>query len=228
MYTCDEIPCDDPVPSTPRAKALIRSMAALLLALWAAQISFAQSPTYGVGHKPSAEEIKAWDIAIGPDGKELPPGRGTVPAGKEVYTKRCLECHGAEGKSGKFDPLVGGQDTLKSEKPVKTVGSYWPYATTLWDHIHRAMPFDRPGTLSTDQIYDVTAYLLYLNGIIGENEVMDALSLPNVKMPNRNGFVSDPRPDTHASRQSDAPKRKPKGSPKASAKPAIPGPAGKE
>ena len=84
-----------------------------------------------------------------------------------MYTKRCVECHGADGKSGKYDALVGGQDTLRSEKPVKTVGSYWPYATTLWDHIHRAMPFDRPGTLTTDQVYDLTAYLLFLNGIIG-------------------------------------------------------------
>lgn len=167
-----------------------------------------QSPTFGIGRRPTEEEIKAWDIAIGPDGKELPPGQGKASEGKEVYTKRCLECHGAEGKSGKHDVLVGGQGTLNSAKPVKTIGSYWPYATTLWDHVHRAMPFDRPGTLTSDQIYAVTAYLLYLNGIIKEDEVMDAQSLPKVKMPNRNGFVPDPRPDTHQSRQ--APSHKPR------------------
>jgi len=207
----------------PHTKCPVRSIAALLLVLWVTQTSFAQAPSYGVGRKPTAEEIKTWDIAIAPDGKVLPPGRGTVAAGKEVYTKRCLECHGAEGKAGKFDVLVGGQESLRSEKPIKTIGSYWPYATTLWDHIHRAMPFDRPGTLSTDQVYDVTAYLLYLNGIIGENDVMDALSLPNVKMPNRNGFVPDPRPDIPQSKQRQVPKPKPRVSPHAQTKPEVPG-----
>ena len=145
-----------------------------------------------------------------------------------MYTKRCLECHGADGKSGKYDALVGGKDTLRSEKPVKTVGSYWPYATTLWDHIHRAMPFDRPGTLTTDQVYELTAYLLFLNGIITENEVMDALSLPNVKMPNRNGFVPDPRPDTAQSKQLKVPKLKPRASPHAQPQPAVTGSTAKE
>jgi len=228
MYKCDQDLFEDPVPSTSQATPPLRFIAAILLALWVSQTSFAQAPTYGVGRKPTAEEIKAWDISIGPDGKELPPGHGTVSGGKEVYTKRCLECHGADGKSGKYDALVGGQDTLRSEKPVKTVGSYWPYATTLWDHIHRAMPFDRPGTLTTDQVYDLTAYLLFLNGIIGENEVMDALSLPNVKMPNRNGFVPDPRPDTAQSKQLKVPKPKPKTSPHAQPKPAVTGSTAKE
>lgn len=228
MYNFDRIALEDPVQATSQVKILTVSMATLWLALCVSPTSFAQAPTYGVGRQPTAEEIKAWDIAIGPDGKELPPGRGTVPAGKEVYTKRCVECHGADGKSGKHDVLVGGQGTLSTAKPVKTVGSYWPYATTLWDHIHRAMPFDRPGTLTTDQVYDVTAYLLFLNGIIGENEVMDALTLPNVKMPNRNGFVPDPRPDTDQSRQLEIPKLKPKTSPSAKAKPAVVGPPAKQ
>lgn len=221
MFKCEQNLFKDSVHFTPQYKILIGSMTVILLVLWVAQTCFAQAPTYGVGRKPTVEEIKAWDIAIGPDGKELPPGHGTVAAGKEVYTKRCLECHGAEGKAGKFDVLVGGQETLKSEKPMKTIGSYWPYATTLWDHIHRAMPFDRPGTLTTDQVYDVTAYLLYLNGIIAENEVMDALSLPNVKMPNRNGFVPDPRPDIPQSKKLQAPKVKPKVSQNAQPKPGV-------
>lgn len=228
MHRFDLMALEDPSQSKRRSTSLSRSMAALLLTLWITQTSFAQSPTYGVGRKPTGEEIKAWDIAIGTDGKGLPPGRGTVAAGKEVYTKRCVECHGADGKSGKHDMLVGGQGTLQSGKPVKTVGSYWPFATTLWDHIHRAMPFDRPGTLSTDQVYAVTAYLLYLNGIIGENEGIDAQSLPNLTMPNRNGFVPDPRPDTHPSRKSEVAKRKPAVSPAAKAKPTVTGPAGKE
>jgi S-disulfanyl-L-cysteine oxidoreductase SoxD len=228
MYKCDQDLFEDPVPSPSQTNPPLRFIAALLLALWVAQTSFAQAPTYGVGRKPTAEEIKAWDISIGSDGKELPPGHGTASGGKEVYTKRCLECHGADGKSGKYDALVGGQDTLRSEKPVKTVGSYWPYATTLWDHIHRAMPFDRPGTLTTDQVYDLTAYLLFLNGIIGENEVMDALSLPNVKMPNRNGFVPDPRPDTAPPKQLKVPNPKPRASPHAQPKPAVTGSTAKE
>jgi mono/diheme cytochrome c family protein len=219
MYKHDQNLFQDAVLFKLPARIPLRFVAALLLVLWGAQTSFAQSPTYGVGRKPTAEEMKAWDIAIAPDGKELPPGHGTASAGKEVYTKRCLECHGSDGKSGKYDALVGGQNSLSSEKPVKTVGSYWPYATTLWDHIHRAMPFDRPGTLSTDQVYAVTAYLLFLNGIIGENELIDAQNLPNVKMPNRNGFVPDPRPDTHPSRQPEVPKRKPAVSPTAKGKP---------
>lgn len=228
MYKCDQNLFEHPVESMPKSKILIGSITALLLFLWVVQSSFAQAPSYGIGHKPTVEEIKAWDIAIGPDGKELPPGHGTVAAGKEVYTKRCLECHGAEGKAGKFDVLVGGQGTLKSEKPMKTIGSYWPYATTLWDHIHRAMPFDRPGTLSIDQVYDVTAYLLYLNGIIGENEVMDAVSLPNVKMPNRNGFVPDPRPDIPQSKHPQVSKSKPKVSPHSQPKPGVAASAVKE
>ena len=213
---------------TPHAKFPLRPIATLLLVLWVAQTSFAQAPSYGLGRKPTVDEIKTWDIAIAPDGKELPPGRGTVSAGKEVYTKRCLECHGAEGKAGKFDVLVGGQETLSSEKPMKTIGSYWPYATTLWDHIHRAMPFDRPGTLSTDQVYNVTAYLLFLNGIIGEKEVIDAQSLTNVKMPNRNGFVPDPRPDIPQSKQRQVPKLKPRTSPDAQPKPGVAASTAKE
>ena len=228
MYKFNQTAFQDPVQVLPITHLLTQLIATFSFALWLTQTSFAQAPTYGIGRKPTAEEIKAWDIAIGTDGKELPPGRGTVAAGKEAYTKRCVECHGADGKSGKHDQLVGGQGTLTSTKPQKTVGSYWPYATTLWDHIHRAMPFDRPGTLTTDQVYSVTAYILYLNGIIGENEVMDAQSLPNVKMPNRNGFVPDPRPDTRPSRPLEVPKLKSKKSSDTTTSSAGEGSSGKE
>jgi S-disulfanyl-L-cysteine oxidoreductase SoxD len=155
----------------------------------------AQSPTSGVGRAPTPEEIKAWDIAVGPDGKELPPGRGTAAEGKAVYASRCAACHGATGKEGPQDILVGGQGTLTTSEPLKTIGSYWPYATTIWDYTYRAMPFDKPGSLTPEEVYQVTAYLLYLNGIIGETDVIDATTLPQVKMPNRNGFTPDPRPD---------------------------------
>jgi cytochrome c len=154
-----------------------------------------QSPTYKLGRTPTADEIKAWDIAIGPDGKELPPGRGTVERGKIVYAEQCTRCHGATAVEGPEAPLVGGKGTLNTKKPLKTVGSYWPYATTLFDYINRAMPFDRPTVMSADDVYAVTAYVLNLNGIIKDGDVMDAKTLPAVRMPNRDGFVPDPRPD---------------------------------
>jgi len=149
----------------------------------------------GVGRPPTAEELKAIDIEVLPDGRGLPAGSGTAAKGKTIYANRCVTCHGAKGKEGPQDVLVGGQGTLASPKPLKTVGSYWPYATTLWDYINRAMPFDHPGTLSPDDVYATTAYLLYLNGIVGEQDAMDRTTLPRVQMPNRNGFVADPRPD---------------------------------
>ena len=167
----------------------------LLMAAMGVSPSTGQLPTYGVGRAPTADEIKAWDVTIPPDGHGLPPGRGTAVLGKTVYTTRCASCHGAKGDDGKYDPLVGGRGTLATAKPVKTIGSYWPYATTLWSYINRSQPFDEPGSLTHDQVYAVTAYLLYLNGVIAENDVLDARTLPAVKMPNRDGFIPDNRPD---------------------------------
>jgi mono/diheme cytochrome c family protein len=174
---------------------------ATLLALTAAT-AHAQLPTYGVGRAPTAEEIKAWDVTIPPDGKGLPPGSGTAAQGEAVYAARCESCHGAKGQSPKYEPaatkrtiLVGGRGTLHTDKPVQTIGSFWPYATTLWSYINRSQPFDEPGSLTHDDVYAVTAYLLYLNGVIGQSDVLDARSLPAVKMPNRDGFVRDVRPD---------------------------------
>ena len=169
--------------------------------LAAGSIAIAQSPTYGVGRVPSADELKKIDIDILPDGRGLPAGSGTAAIGKPVYAQRCATCHGPTGKEGPQDILVGGNGTLATVKPLKTVGSYWPYATTLWDYIRRAMPFDHPGTLTSDQIYAVSAYVLFLNGIVTEQQVLDQTTLPKVMMPNRNGFVADPRPDV--------PKKKP-------------------
>jgi S-disulfanyl-L-cysteine oxidoreductase SoxD len=155
----------------------------------------AQLPTYGVGRPPSAEEVKAWALTIQPDGQGLPPGGGTATLGKPLYEERCASCHGERGEDPKYIRLAGGASTLPADRARLTIGNFWQYATTLWSYIRRAQPFDEPGSLTSDQVYAVTAYLLYLNGIIGEQEVMDAKTLPLVKMPNRDGFVPDPRPD---------------------------------
>ncbi len=162
----------------------------ILLGLGAAVVS-AQS--YGVGRSASAEEVAAWDVTIGPEGHELPEGSGTAKDGAQVYEVRCKECHGEEGVGGDHAALIGNPAQLKETPPVKTVGSYWPYATTLFDYTRRAMPFEEPGTLTADQVYAVTAYVLYLNGLVGEDDVLDRESLPQVVMPNREGFVRDPR-----------------------------------
>src|SRR6266566_4359368 len=155
----------------------------------------AQSPKYGVGRPPTAEQILNLGASVALDGSGLPQGSGTVAAGREVYAARCSSCHGEKGEGAVGPPLVGGQGTLATAKPLKTVGSYWPYPTTVWDYINRAMPFNQPGLLKPPEVYALVAYILNLNDIIGNTQTMDANSLPKVKMPNRDGFVADPRPD---------------------------------
>jgi S-disulfanyl-L-cysteine oxidoreductase SoxD len=161
----------------------------------------AQSQKYGVGQPPTAEQIRNLGASIAPDGSGLPDGSGTPAAGRGVFVAWCANCHGEKGEGGIGPPLVGGQGTLRTAKPLKTVGSYWPYATTVWDYVNRAMPFNQPGLLKPPEVYAVTAYILNVNGIIGNNQAMDAKSLPKVKMPNRDGFVADPRPDVGATNQ---------------------------
>jgi mono/diheme cytochrome c family protein len=161
--------------------------AAALVALCGAAAA-QQSPNLGKAISP--EDLAAWDISIGPDGAGLPPGSGTPQQGEAVFTMKCQACHNAKGAGQPNDRLVGGQGTLAGDKPaVKTVGSYWPYATTLFDYIRRAMPFPQSKSLSNDEVYAVAAYILNLNGVIGENETLDAKTLPQVKMPNRDGFI---------------------------------------
>jgi S-disulfanyl-L-cysteine oxidoreductase SoxD len=153
--------------------------------------ALAQTPDYNnVGRTPSQEEIRSIDIAIAVDGKELPPGSGTAKQGAPIYAKKCVECHGPNLEGTKIGlPLVGGKGTLATAHPVKTIGSYWPFATTLWDYINRAMPRWQEGSLQPDEVYALTAFLLYKNAIIQENDVLDANSLPKIQMPNRNGFL---------------------------------------
>jgi mono/diheme cytochrome c family protein len=168
-------------------------LSAILVA--AAATLSAQSTRFGVGRPPTPDEVRSLGSAIAPDGTGLPAGSGTVAAGRELFAAQCARCHGAAGE-GEIGPrLVGGQGTLATLRPLKTVGSFWPYSTTLWDYVNRAMPFDRPGLLTAPEVYAAVAYVLNLNGIIGEDQVMDAASLPKVRMPNRDGFVPDSRPD---------------------------------
>jgi S-disulfanyl-L-cysteine oxidoreductase SoxD len=172
---------------------LAQSLALAALLLCSVAPAAAQGERHHVGRVPTPEEIKAWDISIPPDGTGLPPGKGSADEGARVYQARCQECHGPRGQGGDEAALVGGHDTLATDKPLKTATGYWPYASTLFDYTRRAMPFKNPGTLSNDQVYAVVAYLLTLDGIIDAKDVMDAQSLPQVKMPNRDGFIRDPR-----------------------------------
>jgi len=155
----------------------------------------AEPGAFGLGRPVSAAELSAWDSAIAPDGHNLPPGRGSVAQGRAVYAARCAACHGSRGEGGLGDRLVGGQGSLATATPVRTVGSFWPYATTLFDYVRRAMPFDAPRTLSDEDVYAVSAYVLFLNGLLEENAELDADHLLAIRMPNRDGFVADPRPD---------------------------------
>jgi cytochrome c len=160
----------------------------------------AQSPTYGLGKTPSAEDIRAWDIAISPDGKELPPGSGSAKEGAPLFAQKCAACHGANGYEGrapqliKIDPSIAA--TVKQPpclspciRGANVMALHSPYATTIWDYINRGMPFGKEGSLKPDEVYALTAYLLYKNGIIPEDQVLDGKSLPQVKMPNHDGYA---------------------------------------
>jgi len=153
----------------------------------------AQSRTYNVGTPLSQEEIRGFDFMVGPEGKELPPGRGTAKEGAEIFAKKCAVCHGKNGEGGAVQRLVLGSPGNPHRGPFKdtekSATSYYPYPTIPWDYINRAMPANKPGSLTPDEVYALVAFLFYRNGIINENDVMDATSLPKVEMPNRDGFV---------------------------------------
>ena len=162
-------------------------VAIAVVAAGCARAAVVETPNLGQPATPA--QIAGWDISVGPDGAGLPPGSGTAAKGAVVYEQKCQACHGARGAGQPNDRLVGGQETLASKTPVRTIGSYWPYATTVFDYVRRAMPYIQPQSLSNDEVYAVTAYLLHLNGIIGESDEMNARTLPAVKMPNRDNFI---------------------------------------
>src|SRR6187551_169456 len=155
---------------------------AAAIVLFASASVLAQGPTYRFGTTPNAQEVKARDTAVSPSGKQLPPGRGTVKDGATVYAQKCQACHGPNGTGTR---LHRGLIPLGNAKPVKIQGSLVPYATTVWDFINRAMPSTKPGSLTPDDVYAATAFVLYLNGVIKETDVMDRTTLPKVRMPNR-------------------------------------------
>jgi mono/diheme cytochrome c family protein len=157
-----------------------------LLALGFAAPSAGETPD--LGQPISESEIRAWDISILPDGSGLPPGSGTPVQGARIYAQKCVACHGENGKGGPFAPVVGG-GPLTSINTVKTIANFWAQATTLFDFIRRAMPWQQPRTLTNDEVYALTAYILAQNKLIGDNAIMNAETLPKVRMPNRDGFI---------------------------------------
>jgi len=197
----------------------------VVMVLAMCQAGSAQSPTYGVGRAPTAEEVRAWDIAISPTGKELPQGHGTAAEGAKLYVQKgCAGCHGTAGSGGRAPTLIrrqGASGNAASANAAPASGAmagmpgmgtpclspcvndanvmalHSPFATVMWDYINRGMPINKEGTLAPDEVYSLVAFLLYRNGVIKEDEVMDAQSLPKVAMPNRNGYALPAEPYKH-------------------------------
>jgi S-disulfanyl-L-cysteine oxidoreductase SoxD len=172
------------------------SAVAMALVLAVSIASAAEGPHFGRPISPA--DLAPWDISVGPDGAGLPAGSGTPEQGAKVYADQgCAACHGEKGSGGPAGPLVGGGPLNAADRtPAKLIGNYWPYATTVFDFTRRAMPWQQPKTLTDNEVYAVTAYILALNKIIGDDDVMNAETLPKVKMPNRDGFI--PRyPEKH-------------------------------
>jgi cytochrome c len=157
--------------------------------------ALAQGPhRYDVGRAATAAEIAGWDIDVRPDGQGLPPGRGSVKDGEGVYMSRCAACHGEFGEgAGRWPPLAGGRDSLRSNEPNKTVGSYFPYASSVLDYVRHAMPFGDAQSLKADELYAVVAYLLWLNDVVDETFVLTPESFRQVRLPNQDGFIDDDR-----------------------------------
>ena len=178
-------------------------MAALVCIAVASAADAQPARKFGLGKPPTREEIAGWDIDVRPDGAGLPSGGGTVAQGQEIYDAKCANCHGTFGESNSYLPIAGGVGTLGSDQPIRTTGSKLNYATTLFDYIRRAMPFNNPQTLSVDEVYALTAYVLNLNDIVPADAALDQNSLAKLKMPNRDGFTTahgfgrrDGKPDT--------------------------------
>jgi len=178
-----------------------RSVVSAAIVFVAGAAASAQSPTFGVGRAPTADEVRAWDISIRPDGAELPPGRGTAKEGAPLYTQKgCAGCHGRTGSGSMAPTLIKSDGTTKSSVPClapcvndnNVMALHSPYATVMWDYINRGMPLTQEGSLKPDEVYALTAFLLFKNGVIQEDDVMDAQSLPKVKMPNHDGYAPLP------------------------------------
>lgn len=172
----------------PRRQATLRLWCGAVVVLTASVAAASQGPQLGRPATPA--EIAAVDLSIPPDGTGLPPGQGTAREGEAIFNRQCASCHGAKGVGGTNDRLAGGLGTLTTNQPIKTVGSYWQWATTLFDYTRRAMPYGAPMSLKDPEVYALTAYMLHINGIIGEEDVMNAHTLPRVKMPNRDNFIN--------------------------------------
>lgn len=171
--------------------------AVLAVGLLATGVVTAQADELKLGRPATAEEIAAWDIDVRPDGKGLPDGQGDVTTGEQVFAERCASCHGdfAEGVD-RWPVLAGGFQTLRSDRPVKTIGSYWPYLSTVWDYVNRAMPFGDAQSLTPDEVYAITAYLLYANDLVDDEFVLSKDNFTEVRLPNEANFIEDSRPDT--------------------------------
>ena len=174
----------------------------LLIALLSIPLtSHAKDNKLNIGSAASPEQIAGWDIDVRPDGQGLPPGSGSVSDGETLYEAQCAVCHGVFGEGeGSWPVLAGGAGTLKEARPEKTVGSYWPHLSTLWDYINRAMPFFTPQTLSADEVYALTAYILYLNELVDDDFELSQENFTTIKLPNNGSFIEDPRPDVHNKR----------------------------
>jgi S-disulfanyl-L-cysteine oxidoreductase SoxD len=184
--------------SLPERRAVLFAM--LLAAAFAGSAGAAEPGHYGYGRAPTPQEIAGWNIDVRPDGAGLPPGSGSVQRGAQVYDAQCAGCHGTFGEgSGRFPKLAGGKGSLRADRPQLTVGSYWPFVITLFDYINRAQPYIAPHSLSSTDVYAVTAYVLNLNDLVSNNFIADRDTLHKVNMANHSGFTwKDPRPDTFA------------------------------
>ena len=177
------------------SRSLRAGLALVSLAMLGAGELAGQTSRTGLGRLVTPSELETWGAIIGPDGGGLPSGQATAAEGRDLYQGRCAGCHGLTGWEGPDARLAGGRGSLAGDQPRKTVGSYWPAATTLWDYVNRAMPFNQPGSLTSDEVYAAVAYVLFLNGLVDEQDLVNADTLPRIEMPNRGGFVADPRPD---------------------------------
>jgi len=180
------------------SRKLFLFVIAVVMTLGLCLVAWAQSPTYGLGKTPTAEEVRAWDIAISPEGKELPEGSGSAKEGAGLYAQKCAACHGKNGYEGRAPQLIKADAEAAAKLPPclspcirggNVMANHSPYATVIWDYINRGMPFGKEGSLKSYEVYAITAFLLAKNGVIPEDQVLDAKNLPQVKMPNQNGYV---------------------------------------